>query len=112
MADTSPSGILRENEHHPAARAALEFVDALPFAEKALWLESLSSSAIAKNRMAEVCAATLSRVMSGQGVGERYILGLAYVILRGRLDDAEGRAATGLKARSRFDDSSLPATPA
>ena len=84
-------GTLREGEHHPAAYEALRYVKSLGPHRTALYMESFSSCAIEGNRMAEVCAATLERVMRGEGVGERYILGLALAIRNGEFDSPDYR---------------------
>jgi len=71
---------LKEGEHHPAALDALAYVNALDFQTLCVLRESFASCAIDGNRMAEICGGTLQRVMDGEGVGERYILGLAWYI--------------------------------
>jgi hypothetical protein len=43
-----------------------------------MYLESYSSCAIEGNRLAEICAETLDRLIHGQPVSDRYILGLAW----------------------------------
>ena len=45
-----------------------------------MWLESLSSCAIENNRLAEILAETLHRVMTGEKVSDRYLLGLAWFL--------------------------------
>lgn len=84
-------GTLGEGEHHPAAYEALRYVQSLPLATKAMHMEAFSSCAIEGNRLGEVCAATLDRIMKGEGVGERYILGLAWTIRYGEIDKEGAR---------------------
>ena len=43
-------------------------------------MESFASCAIDGNRFAEVCGETLRRVMTGEPVSDRYILGLAWAV--------------------------------
>jgi hypothetical protein len=86
---------LREGEHHPAAYDALQYVKSLHPVRLSLWMELFASCAIEGNRMAEVCAATLERVMRGEGVGERYILGLAWYIRSGEEKRENPPAPTG-----------------
>jgi hypothetical protein len=57
-------------------------------------MESFSSCAIDGNRFAEVCGETLRRVMSGEPVSDRYILGLAWAI-RGMNEENDPDHATG-----------------
>lgn len=83
-APCSPSsespGTLRVGEPHPAARAALSYVANLPYWRQSQIMESFSSCAIDGNRFAEVCGETLRRVMTGEPVSDRYILGLAWAV--------------------------------
>ncbi len=73
-------GTLRLGEPHPSSRAALRYVCELGFARHVILLESFSSCAIDGNRMAEVCAETLRRVIHAEPVSDRYVLGLAWEI--------------------------------
>jgi len=74
-------GTLRENEPHPAAYCAKDWIVSLSPEELLRWSESFASCSIAGNRLAEVCSETLSRLMSGQPVSDRYVLGLAWTML-------------------------------
>lgn len=73
------SGTLEENEHHPAADHALDWIrrnyniDDMLVAQ-----EAFASCSIENNRLAEICLETLNRVMSGEPVSDRYLLGLAW----------------------------------
>ena len=73
-------GTLQLGEPHPSARDALSYVTNLPFWRQSQLMESFSSCAIEGNRFAEVCGETLRRVMAGEPVSDRYILGLAWAI--------------------------------
>ena len=75
-------GTLRNGEPHPAAYSAMGYVKgciATP-ERTAILLESLASCAIEGNRMAEICNETLRRVLRGEPVSDRYLLGLAWFI--------------------------------
>lgn len=76
-------GILAPAEPHPSAQLALDYVQALPPIELARWQEAFASNAISGNRGAEVCGETLSRILKGGSVSDRYILGLAWYIKYG-----------------------------
>jgi hypothetical protein len=71
-------GTLEPTEFHPSAENALEYMKSLDLQEMSMLLESYSSCAIEGNRLAEVCAETLHRLMTGQPVSDRYLLGLAW----------------------------------
>jgi pyruvate/2-oxoacid:ferredoxin oxidoreductase beta subunit len=76
-------GTLEFGEIHPSAHDAFKFIRKA-LAERSnngfLLLESLSSCAISGNRLAEVCAETLRRVLHKEPVSDRYILGLAWML--------------------------------
>ena len=74
------NGTLKEGEAHPAAAFALEYIHRLGIGELNKWMEALSSTAIEGNRLAEICACTLARVMEGKSVSDRYVLGLAWFL--------------------------------
>lgn len=73
-------GTLAPTEHHPAADLALAWIRSLPPAEIFTWSEAFASTAIEGNRMAEVCSETLRRIMAGEPVSDRYVLGLAWAM--------------------------------
>ena len=75
-----PRDSLDTNEPHPSAYSAKEYIVSLGARRISLYLESFSSCAIEGDRMAEICAATLNRLMRGQPVSDRYVLGLAWQI--------------------------------
>lgn len=77
-------GELEPAEFHPAALSAMEFMNSISYEEKARWQESFSSCAIEGNRLAEICSETLNRLMTGQKVSDRYLLGLAWTIRNGK----------------------------
>ena len=83
MASDATRGTLGITEVHPAAYDAQRFIASLPPHELAMWSESFASCAIEGNRLAEVCSETLNRLMHGEPVSDRYILGLAFTIMKG-----------------------------
>jgi hypothetical protein len=67
--DLSP-GALAKGEAHPAALAALQYLNALGFQEKQDFLLTFSSLALEGNRLAEVCYGALRRIIDGQPVSD------------------------------------------
>ena len=73
-------GTLNEKEPHPSAYSAMAYVKGLGFAKLTTYLEAFSSCAIEGNRLGEICSTTLDRLLKGEPVSDRYILGLAWSI--------------------------------
>lgn len=74
------SDTLNEGEKHPAAASAFQWIMSLGV-EKLFGLkEAFASCAIENNRMAEICLGTLNRILNGDKVSDRYVLGLAWAI--------------------------------
>jgi len=71
---------LANGEAHPAALAALQYLNALGFQVQQDFLLTFSSLALEGNRLAEICYGTLRRIIDGQLVSDRYSLGLAWEI--------------------------------
>lgn len=69
---------LGPNEPHPAALDALAWIRQQPHLP--LWLESFASTALSGNRSAEICGETLRRLLAGEPVSDRYVLGLAWTM--------------------------------
>ena len=67
-------------EFHPAYNIAKRIIQE-NIQDAHILLESMSSCAIEGNRLAEVCAGTLERILRGDPVGERYVMGLALMLL-------------------------------
>lgn len=95
MSETeSERGTLKPGEKHPAAEIALQVILDLGMEGRLKWLNAFSSCAIEGNRLAEVCAETLRRIMDGGSVSDRYLMGLAWAISpAGRTPDAADREA-------------------
>ena len=73
---------LAPSEPHPAAYSALQYVRGIPIDELYVWQEAFASCGIENNRLGQICGETLRRVLNGEGVSDRYILGLAWEIMR------------------------------
>lgn len=83
MTDDATRGSLPIGTPHPAAESAMRYLQKLPLKDLALWSESFASCAIGGNLLAEVCSETLRRLMAGEPVSDRYLLGLAWTIQNG-----------------------------
>ena len=83
---------LKLGEPHPMAESALQWIKAnVKCKDLFLHLESLSSCAIEGNRLAEICAETLHRLLHGEPISDRYLLGLAwYLITSKELNSKKG----------------------
>lgn len=73
---TQERGTLNPTEPHPMAHNAYRYIISRSPIKNSLALETLSSCAIEGNRLAEVCAETLRRVMYNEPVSDRYLMGL------------------------------------
>lgn len=73
-------GTLAPTEAHPSAQFAMDYLRSIPLCNLFMHREAFSSCAIESNRLAEVCAETLRRVIDGEPVSDRYLLGLAWAI--------------------------------
>lgn len=73
-------GTLRTGEPHPAAFAARAWMAKRSFEEISRWQEIFASLALSENRLAEICGETLRRLLAGESVSDRYVLGLAWVV--------------------------------
>ena len=71
-------GELPPGEPHPAAYLAREWIASLGTDKLLMWREAFASCAIEGNRLGEICAETINRLLSGQPVSDRYLLGLAW----------------------------------
>ena len=87
---------LELTEPHPAARLALDYIRLIPMNDLLLWQESFASNAIEGNRTAEICLGTLRRLIAGDAVSDRYVLGLAWILK----DMREGESDNGTSISS------------
>lgn len=74
----SSPGQLILGEVHPSAFAAHEFINSIPKVDLIRYQESLASVALSGNRLADICSETLRRLLNGEPVSDRYLLGLAW----------------------------------
>ena len=90
--ETLEIGTLQTGEPHPSSHSAYRYVKKyiMKKGEKiGMLLEALASSAISGNRTAEVCGATLARVIEGKSISDRYLLGLAWFLYEMEKDKKE-----------------------
>ncbi len=77
-------GTLRADEHHPAADSAkewfLRWVRKNGADEVLMLQESFASTGLSGNRTAQLCSETLRRLLNGEPVSDRYLLGLVWTI--------------------------------
>jgi|GEM_PF-1583155 len=75
-------GTLNPGEIHPAAQDAMAYIRSVPtqvhFNGLFNLVEVFASVALSGNRNAEICGETLQRILNGEPVSDRYILGLAW----------------------------------
>jgi len=71
-------GTLAFGETHPAAHSAFTFVKE-KLLTKPMWIEAIASTALSGDRMAEIYYETARRIMAGEPVSDRYLLGLAWM---------------------------------
>jgi len=73
-------GTLNPGEIHPAALDAMAYIRSVPTQDLFNLVEAFASVAASGNRSAEVCGETLQRILNGEPVSDRYILGLAWAL--------------------------------
>jgi len=82
MSEDKPTrGTLLINEPHPMAEYALEYLRKIGLQKLARYREVMAACALSGNRPAEVCGETLQRILDGKPISDRYVLGLAWMIL-------------------------------
>ena len=77
------SGTLTLSEYHPAADTAFAWLKkrlARDPLDAHMLLESFASVGLSGNRLAEICGETLRRVLTGEPVSDRYVLGLCWTL--------------------------------
>ena len=74
----SSPGQLLDTEAHPSAFAAQEYINSLSRNDLMRCQESFASVALSGNRLADICNETLRRLLHGEPVSDRYLLGLAW----------------------------------
>lgn len=78
------NGTLKESEYHPAADSAMKYIKSFNIGELIKWQEAFCSCAIEGDYLAGICAETMRRVLEGEPVSDRYLLGLAWTIKEGK----------------------------
>lgn len=76
---------LREDEYHPSADSAMQWLNKFVSTKPEEWFEmkeSIFSSALSGNRLAEILSSTIRRIDEGQPVSDRYLLGLTWFLIR------------------------------
>jgi hypothetical protein len=71
-------------EYHPAADSAMAWLKGymMQYPVDLMHKEALASSALSGNRLAEICLGTIDRLAKGESVSDRYLLGLAWTMMR------------------------------
>jgi hypothetical protein len=85
MSGSSNPNEIKANEYHPAADSAMAWLKGYMVQHPREYLmakESLASTALSGNRLAEICMGTIERLANGRPVSDRYLLGLAWTIMR------------------------------
>ena len=82
---------IKEGEYHPSADNALQWFNHWKQNPKKYFMarEAISSTALAGNRLAEICSGTLDRLEKGEPVSDRYLLGLCWFLKE--MDEDDGR---------------------
>ena len=76
-------GTLKENEYHPSADSAMQYIKQLMVSNPTDWIvihESIASTALSGNRLSEILLSTIERLNNGLPVSDRYLLGLAWFL--------------------------------
>lgn len=76
-------GTLEPGEIHPAAHEAFKWVKNYILEQGAdifKLLEAFASCALSGNRSADICGETLRRIMNGESVSDRYLMGLCLTL--------------------------------
>ena len=81
--NTEERGTLPLGTPHPATRSALAWFHNQPISALLQWLEAFASTALEGNQAGEVCGETLRRLLEGEPVSDRYLLGLVWVMREG-----------------------------
>jgi hypothetical protein len=81
--NTEERGTLPLGQPHPAAEAALAWVRKHSVLELLGWAEAFAIAADYENLTGEVCGETLRRLLEGEPVSDRYLLGLVWVMREG-----------------------------
>lgn len=72
-------------EIHPSAHDAMDWYKEFVVSDVKRWMiiqESIASTALSGNRLAEVMFGTVERLKKGEPVSDRYLLGLCWYLIR------------------------------
>ena len=75
--------VIKPGEHHPAADHALAWFKEYQMLHPIDWLmmkESIASTALAGNRLAQICFGTINRIDNDLPISDRYLLGLCWFL--------------------------------
>ena len=73
-------GTLQEGEIHPAAKSAMMYIKSRPVKSLMVWRQAFEEHAELGSRPSQICGETLQRIMEGDNVSDRYLLGLAWTL--------------------------------
>lgn len=73
---------LNKGEPHPSSSSALAYISSLGIQKLFEYQEAFATTAIEGNRLSEICLGTLNRLLNKEPVSDRYLLGLAWTIMR------------------------------
>lgn len=74
-------GTLAVGEAHPMSRSAWAYIASHSIERLHAAREAMASCAIEGSRAAEICGETLDRIIARQPVSDRYVLGLAWMMM-------------------------------
>jgi hypothetical protein len=86
--DKTPEATLKEDEFHPSAQDALDWLKHYQTVHMEHWLttkEAIASTALSGNRLSEIMLSTINRLDNGDPVSDRYLLGLCWFLIRNPL---------------------------
>jgi hypothetical protein len=74
------TGALADGELHPASASAVAWISRLGLPKLQVCLSVFESSGLRGNRSGQVCVKTLGRLIAGEKVSDRDVLGLAWTL--------------------------------
>jgi len=80
MTKTDGEGTLQQGSFHPAAESAIRYIKGLAPLDLLMYQDTFASLSISGNKLAEICCNTLERIIKGDPISDRYLLGLAWTI--------------------------------
>lgn len=81
-------GTLAPTEPHPVTRSALDYLAGLGLEKLNTYREAFASCAIEGNRLGQICAETINRLLRQEPVSDPYLLGLAWAVKE--MEEANG----------------------